>query len=80
MINKRKSLICGKGIEEAFKNKEMDLVVITGAYSAYMKSEYIIVATLINYDSELNFFDTFSVEVIIDEALSVTPAINIVIN
>lgn len=79
MINERKSPICDKGIEEAFENHKLDLVATTDARSAYKDAEYVIVATPTNYDSELNFFDTSSVESVIDEALSANPTINIVV-
>lgn len=79
LINERKSPICDKGIEEAFNNQKLDLVATTDAHSAYMNAEYVIVATPTNYDSELNFFDTSAVESVIDEALSINPAANIII-
>ncbi len=79
LINGRKSPICDKGIEEAFENQKLDLVATTDARSAYINAEYVIVATPTNYDSELNFFDTSAVESVIDEALLVNPATNIII-
>ncbi len=79
MVNRRKSPICDKGIEEAFANQELDLVATTDAASAYKNAEYVIVATPTNYDSELNFFDTSAVESVIDEVLSVNPKANIMI-
>lgn len=79
MINERKSPICDKGIEEAFQNQKLDLTATMDAHSAYMSAEYVIVATPTNYDSELNFFDTSAVESVIDEALLVNPAANIII-
>lgn len=57
----------------------LDLVATIDAHSAYMHAEYVILATPTNYDSELNFFDTSAVEPVINEALLVNPAANIII-
>lgn len=79
MINERKSPICDKAIEKAFENQELDLVATIDAHSAYMHAEYVILATPTNYDRELNFLDTSAVEPVINEALLVNPAANIII-
>lgn len=62
LINKRISPIQDNEIEEYFKTKELNLTATTDAEKAYGDAEYIIISTPTNYDTEKNFFDTSSIE------------------
>ncbi len=79
LINKRISPIEDKEIEEYLKTKELNLTATTDADSAYVNADYVIVSTPTNYDSKLNFFDTSSVESVIEAVLKVNPSSTIVI-
>ena len=72
-INDRISPIIYKEIEAFLKNKDLNLVATTDSYTAYKDSEVVIIATPTNYDSELNYFNTRSVEAVIANVLSINP-------
>ncbi len=65
LINKRKSPIADKEIEEYLSTKELDLKATLDAREAYENADYIIIATPTNYDVNRNFFDTSAVEAVI---------------
>lgn len=66
MINSQKSPIVDKEIQEYLENKKLNLRATTDAKSAYEGAEYIIISTPTNYDPVKNFFDTSSVEAVIE--------------
>lgn len=67
MINQRKSPIKDEKIEEFFKEKNLNLKATLDYKEAFEGAEYIIISTPTNYDDEKNFFDTSSVEDIIQK-------------
>lgn len=66
MINSRISPISDEYIEKFFKEKDLNLVATLDAKTAYSEADYVIVAAPTNYDSKLNYFDTSSVESVIE--------------
>ena len=70
MINKRQSPIKDKEIEEFFKNKKLNLKATLDYKDAFKDAEFIIISTPTNYDDEKNYFDTSSVEDIIEKVIS----------
>ncbi|MGP5699925.1 nucleotide sugar dehydrogenase [Glutamicibacter arilaitensis] len=66
-------------MEAYLRSNPASLTATTDARSAYADARFIVVATPTNYDTETNFFDTSSVESVIQEALSVNPNACIVI-
>ena len=73
LINNRKSPIIDKEIEEYLATKELDLTATTDGASAYKDAEYIIIATPTNYDPDKNYFDTSSIEKVIELVLETNP-------
>ena len=73
LINNKKSPIVDKEIEEYLANKELCLTATTDAASAYKKAEFIIISTPTNYDEKKNYFDTSSVESVIEQVIAVNP-------
>jgi len=67
MINNRISPIADKEIEEFFKTKELNLKATLDYKEAFKDAKYIIISTPTNYDDTLNYFDTSSVEDIIQK-------------
>lgn len=72
-INNKKSPIVDKEIEEYLDNHQLNLTATTDAEAAYSKAEFVIIATPTNYDPEKNYFDTSSVENVIEIILKVNP-------
>jgi UDPglucose 6-dehydrogenase len=71
LINQKKSPIVDKEITEYLSHKDLDLVATMDGDSAYMNADYIIISTPTNYDPVKNFFDTSSVEAVIEQVLRV---------
>lgn len=65
-INAKKSPIVDKEIEDFLKNKKIDLLATTDAESAYKDADFIIIATPTNYDPQKNYFDTSSINAVLD--------------
>jgi len=78
-INSGESPIADKEIEEYLSEKELDLVATTNAEEAYKNADFVIIATPTNYDSDRNFFDTSSVESVIDAVVKCNPNAVIII-
>ena len=70
MINNRISPIKDEYIEEFFETKDLNLKATLDYKEAFMDAEYVIISTPTNYDDEKNFFDTSSVEDIIEKVIS----------
>lgn len=69
LINNKKSPIQDKEIEEYLAAKSLNLTATLDAASAYTDADFIIIAVPTNYDSQKNFFDTSSVENVIQSIL-----------
>ena len=78
-INARKSPIVDQEIEEYLATKELNLVATTDVFTAYKDADYVIISTPTNYDPELNYFNTRSVEAVIANVLSINPEATMVI-
>lgn len=70
MINNRISPIKDEYIEKYFKEKELNLRATLDYKDAFKDAKFIVISTPTNYDSELNYFDTSSVEDIIQKVIS----------
>jgi UDPglucose 6-dehydrogenase len=69
-INNRISPIQDEYIEKYFKEKKLNLKATLDYKEAFEGAEFVIISTPTNYDEEKNFFDTSSVEDIIEKVLS----------
>lgn len=73
MINNKKSPIVDKEIEEYLREKELNLIATTDMNEAFTNAEFIIISTPTNYDETKNYFDTSSVENVIENVLKINP-------
>ena len=79
MINARKCPIVDAELETFLADKPLQLRATLDAEAAYSDAEFVIIATPTDYDTDTNYFDTSSVEAVIDQVLAVNPAATIVI-
>ena len=73
MINNRVSPLVDKEIEEYLATKELNLKATLDMNEAFVGAKYIIISTPTNYDEKKNYFDTSSVENIIENVLKINP-------
>lgn len=70
MINAGKSPIRDKEIEDFLANKKLDLKATLDYKGAFEGAKFIIISTPTNYNDETKYFDTSSVEDIIEKVIS----------
>lgn len=79
MINNHQSPIVDQEIESFLKTKKLDLSATTDGDSAYKEADFVIISTPTDYDPEKNFFDTSTVESVIEQVIRVNPDAIIII-
>lgn len=70
MVNARKSPLVDNEIEEYLAKKTLNLRASGDGKKFYKEADYIVIATPTNYDEETNYFNTSSVESVIEDALA----------
>lgn len=70
LVNARKSPIVDKEIEEYLAEKTLNLRASADGKQFYKEADYIVIATPTNYDPETNYFNTSSVESVIEDTLA----------
>lgn len=78
-INNRKSPIVDNLIEEYLANNQLNLTATTNGKQYYKSADYIIIATPTNYDDETHFFNTSSVETVINDIIETNTEASIII-
>lgn len=79
LVRSLKSPIGDPELQDFLENKTLNLSATTDAQSAYEGAEFVIVATPTNYDPKTNYFDTSSVEAVVESVVSVNRNATIVI-
>ncbi|MBP5696679.1 MAG: nucleotide sugar dehydrogenase [Treponema sp.] len=79
LINSKKSPIVDNEISEFFSSKKLNLTATTDAKKAYEGADFVIVSTPTNYDPVKNYFDTSSVEAVVELVKKINPNTTIVI-
>ena len=73
LINQGKSPLVDKEIEEYLARVPLRLTATTDAQLAYRDADYVIISTPTNYDPKQNYFDTSSVETVIELVQKINP-------
>jgi len=73
MLNNKVSPIVDTEITDYLETKELDLLATLDKEVAYQNPDYVVIATPTNYDPVRNYFDTSSVEAVIDDVMKHCP-------
>jgi UDPglucose 6-dehydrogenase len=79
LINQGKSTVADADIQVFLDDRGLSLTATMDKKEAYQEAEFIIIATPTDYDPETNYFDTSSVETVIDEAIALNETAAIII-
>ena len=79
MINNKISPIIDKEIEEYLSYKNLNLKATTSKELAYNHAKLVIIATPTDYDTVSNYFDTSSIEKVLEDILNINKNVIIVI-